>query len=109
MRTEVASLFSATDASGAHNSAALDTSQVAMLSVQAAFTDSASAGTLKLQASNDQTPSTWTDIASASATVASGASCLVTLANVPYQWVRAVWTPSAGAGTVTAKCKTVGF
>lgn len=73
------------------------------------------AGTLKLQASNDtvaqgsayatpQVPLTvtnWVDIPNQAVTVASGASGLLTIPNMTYRFIRAVWTGTGGVGTAT--------
>lgn len=72
-------------------------------------------GTFKLQASNDpftanyaagQTnfqPTHWTDIPSQTATIVSGASALLTIANCSYRWVRAVWTSTGGTDAVSVE------
>lgn len=82
-------------------------------SIQLAFSGTP-AGTFKLQASNDagrinaadsdnQAPiSHWTDIADSSITVAAAGDCLWQVENVGYNWVRVVWTPSAGTGSLTS-------
>lgn len=79
--------------------------------VQAAFTDAAAAGTLKLQASNDPVnPTHWSDIVGSSIAVAAGATSLTpSLPNaLSYQWIRAVFVSSAGAGLINAYMNTVG-
>lgn len=109
MRTNVDIVFSAQTQATA-NSAAFDTSSVVAISLQMTFTDGAAAGTVKLQASNDNTnPTVWSDVASQTATVAAGATVLIPKFDISYQWMRAVWTSTGGAGTMTAKVKTVGF
>lgn len=108
MRRLNATVLSGPNTSG--NGSATDTNQVVSLSFQAFFSDAAAAGTLKLQASNDSAPdrgqtafapTNWVDIPSATATVTAGGSVLITIANCCYGYVRAVWTRSAGAGTIT--------
>lgn len=100
------------------NSAAIDCSQMVTVSLQASFTDAAAAGTIKLQASNDHTnagnlptftPTNWSDIPTATATSAAGATVLIAATNVCYQFIRVVWTRTAGAGTFTATLKTVNY
>lgn len=96
------------------NGNAVDSNQLVSASFQAYFGDAQATGTFKLQASNDicndryqagigQTafaPTHWTDIPSQTTNVTSGASALLTVANMAYRWVRAVWTPTA-AGVQT--------
>jgi len=79
--------------------------------VQAKFTDAAAAGTLKLQASNDPVnPTNWSDIVGSSIAVAAGATSLTpSLPNaLSYQFIRAAFVRSAGAGTINAYMNAVG-
>lgn len=105
------------------NSTKIDTTQVYTLSLVMTSSNGANAGTVKLQGSNDIcqfsnqaanfTPTTWVDIPSTlvdgSGTVAAGATVTLVVKVLNYAWVRAVWTPSAGAGTITATVNTQGF
>jgi hypothetical protein len=71
------------------------------------------AGTFKLQASNDpgrinsttssnQVPITnWTDL-SISTTISAAGTVLLRDSNCGYNWVRVVWTPSSGTGSITS-------
>lgn len=102
--------------SGSINSTAVDARFYVNATCQAKFTDSSAAGTLKLQGSNDPTKpadnaGTWTDIPSATVTVASGATSTVPNTSVPlcFQWVRAVWSSTGGAGTFTANLHMNGY
>ncbi len=88
----------------------VDCNQLIAASFQAVFGDTQATGTFKLQASNDLatttapnfTPTNWTDIPSQTATITAGASALLTLSQLVYRWVRAVWTPtSTGAQTIS--------
>lgn len=88
--------------------AAIDSSQIVSASFQAVFGDATAVGTVKLQASNDLdpqgpvssfTPTNWTDIPSASAAIASGASALITIPNMSYRWIRSVYTRTSGGST----------
>lgn len=92
---------------GTTNGPAIDTNQWINASFQAIFPNGDEAGTVKLQASNDQAPqgfadlagfmpTNWTDIPDTSETVASGAGQLISLANMAYRWVRVVWTRTGG-------------
>lgn len=81
-------------------------------SIQLKYTGSP-AGTFKLQASNDpgsinssdaanQAPiSNWTDVADSTITVAAAGDCMYTVENAGYNWVRVVWTPTSGSGSLT--------
>lgn len=101
-------------------SAAIDASQLFRVSVQASFTDSAVAGTLKLQCSNDpssannlpslQTPTHWTDIPNTSQSITAGASVLIPSTEIAYRWIRVVFTETTpGSGTVTATLNALGY
>lgn len=89
---------------------AIDGSQLISLSAQASFGDAQAAGTFKLQASNDIlrqgynpsnfTPTNWVDIPNQSANITSGTSSLLTVSQMAYRWVRAVWTMT-GTGVQT--------
>lgn len=96
------------------NSSPVDCSYVLNMSAQAYFSDAAAAGTLKFQASNDPLSTTggpvhWSDITGATVTVAAGATSIILQFNVCYQWIRAVWTSTGGAGTFTVNLKTNGL
>jgi hypothetical protein len=105
------------------NSGKIDARQVYSLSLIMTSTNGANAGTVKLQGSNDIcafgniasafTPTTWVDIPASlidgSGTVAAGGAVTLSIKQLCYAWVRAVWTPSAGAGTITAIVNTQGF
>lgn len=96
------------------NGAQIDTNQWVSASFQAVFGDATATGTFKLQASNDVCPPqqsqnftvvNWTDIPSATASIASGASAILSLANTNYRWIRAVYTrASGGSTTVNVTC-----
>jgi hypothetical protein len=102
------------------NSAKIDARQVYALSAIITSSDGTNAGTLKLQGSNDIcafgnmaipdfTPTNWADITSATVTVAAGAIGYIAITQVCFAWIRAVWTPSAGAGTITVTVNSQGF
>lgn len=77
-------------------------------SAQIATTGSA-AGTLVIQASNDDTPGTppanWGTIATV--TITGAGSFLIPKTDLCYQWVRLVYTNS-GTGTISAVFKALG-
>lgn len=88
----------------------IDANQLIAASFQAVFGDASATGTLKIQMSNDVcndryqaaafTVTNWTDIPSATASVASGASVVISLNQLSYRWLRAVYTAASG-GTTT--------
>jgi hypothetical protein len=112
-------LMSAVANDGNKESVALDTSQIYAISVVTTFTDAASAGTLKIQGSNDVpadqvappsfVPTNWADIPSATASVTAGGTQPMEKFSLCYRWIRVTWTRSAGAGTFTARINTQGF
>jgi len=110
--------ISAGDSSGSLTSGAIDAEQFYRASVIATFTDNASTGTVKLQASNDApvggnmapfTPTNWADIANATVSVSAGGTVAVPVTELSHRWVRVVFTRSAGAGTLTARLNAQGF
>lgn len=100
--------LSAADTASATGSA-IDCSQIVSLSMHAYFADSTVNGTIKIQASNDEcsvgyqpanfTPTNWVDVPNQSATITSGSSALLTIPNMTYRWVRAVFTRSSGGSS----------
>lgn len=125
MRQSWYKIFDAADATtNPLNSGKIDARQVYSLSLIMASSSGSNAGAVKLQGSNDIcafgnvaadfTPTNWADIPSAdvtgSGTVASGATVVLSVKQLAYAWVRAVWAPSGGAaGTITATVNTQGF
>lgn len=115
MRNLVTTIASASDATS-FNGAAVDTNQTFSASFQFSMTDSASAGTVKIQASNDNPASTgasgptptfiptnWSDIPSASVTyTASTTQGIILVPVMSFRYIRAVFTQTtAGSGTMT--------
>lgn len=125
MRQAWAKVFDAGNAAtNPLNSAKIDARQVYAFSLVMTSSDGANAGTVKLQGSNDIctfgnmaladfTPTTWVDLPSTtfkgSGVVAAGAAVTLIVEQNVYSWIRAVWTPSAGAGTITAIINSQGF
>ena len=97
------------DGSTAVTSDAIDGGQLMAISVQATFSDSAAAGAVTLEGSNDAVASTWSTVPSTSQTVTAGAAVLVPRTEVTYRWLRVKFVPSAGAGTLTATIFAQGF
>jgi len=110
MRNVNCTVLSASD-SASHNSAAIDSNQLVSASFHAYFGDSGVGGTLKIQASNDEynarynypegsfAPTNWVDVPNASATITSGSSALITIAQTCYRWMRVVFTYSSGGSS----------
>lgn len=98
---------------------AVDTNQLFSASFQSIFGDLSAAGTVKIQASNDEppagnmapfTPTNWSDIPSATSTIASGVGPIITLASINYKWIRAIYTSgSGGSSTVIVNMNAQGF
>lgn len=107
--------MNALDASVDHNGVAIFTGMMVAMSVQVVMTGTAS-GALKLQFSNDGagpglTPTSWSDITSATVTLTGTAGVFSIQKNdLAYEWVRLVYTKNNGsAGTITARAKLTGF
>lgn len=67
--------------------------------IQATLTGSNLVGTLKLQASLDN--STWIDVSGSSVSITASADQLWDVTAAGYRYVRAVWTYTSGAGNMT--------
>lgn len=99
---------------GSVNGVAVDSNQLVSASFQIVFGDATAAGTFKIQGCNDIdtdgyqfpsgtfTPTNWTDIPSQVATIASGASAILTIANMSYRFVRAVYVSGSGGSTTVS-------
>lgn len=85
-----------------------DVGQVVSASFQTYLGDSTVSGTLKLQASNQTgyrreifAPTEWVDIPSATYTITSGSSGLITIGSMAYSYIRAVYSiTSTGVQTI---------
>ena len=105
--------INAGDASGNISSTGFDASSMLSMSVQA-FSTSTAAGTLKVQFSNDKVNSVglvthWSDVTSATASIAAAATVAIQKFDICAQWIRLVYTSSSGSGALTASIKTIGF
>lgn len=101
MRNVNASVLSASD-NASTNGSQIDAGQLVASSFHAYFGDARAAGTFKLQASNtpgnvqsNTVAANWVDIPNQSATISAGGSALLTIANMAYRWIRAVYTTTA--------------
>ncbi len=107
------------EASG-NGAVALDVNQVLNITFQTIVTGgTTTAGTMKIQGSNDLptngnrggfAPSNWADIPNATATMVAGVTPLIVLSNVACQYMRIVFTRTAGVVTeiITVKANSVG-
>jgi hypothetical protein len=77
-------------------------------------------GTIKLQGSNDAppdaypqfasfAPTNWTDITGSSTAITGAGSVLFNAASIYFRWVRSVYTPASGSGSLTIVGNTKGF
>lgn len=100
-------------ATGTVNGFELNANQGFACSLQAIGTGTL-AGTLKLQYSNDPSelkspaPTNWTD-SGLTVALTAGSIVIIPKTDICYNWVRAVFTASGGAGTVTARIKMNGY
>ena len=95
------------------NSSAVPALNLFSCSVQIAATGAA-AGTLVLQASNDETsvgyatvPTNWSNIPSATVTVSGAGAYLIPKLDVCYQFLRVSYT-NTGTGTISVVLKAIG-
>lgn len=94
------------------NSTAIPAMNLLSCSAQLIGTGSA-AGTMKLQASNDNplsggnVPTNWNDIPSATVSVSGAGSYLIPKTDICYEYVRVVYTNS-GTGTIAVNFKSIG-
>lgn len=94
---------------GSVNGSQIDANQLVSASFHAFQGDGTAAGTVKIQASNDVCAygnlaadfvvTNWVDIPSATASVASGGPVLITIAQMSYRWIRAVYTRTSGGSS----------
>jgi hypothetical protein len=109
-------LLNAVSATSAQNSSAINIQFGYGVSFFIVSSSASNSGTLQIQCSNDTSeylggqnapaPINWINApgTNSSVTVASGANgiCYITPSNYPgFRWLRVVWTPSSGAGTIT--------
>ncbi len=116
MRAINAPIMTALSAAVSQASAAVPTSQVFYISVQAVVTGTSS-GTLKLQFSNDPcegvkvpVPTNWIDIPSASVTITGTPGAFgISKTELSYRFIRAVYTfNNAASGTITVTINGMG-
>lgn len=94
-------LVSAADASSNITSIGVGLGDLQVFSIHADFSGATLAGTLELEASNDNAD--WVAISGANQVVASAASHIFNVVNAAYSWVRLTWTQTGGTGTLTVR------
>lgn len=114
--------FDSTDLSGSAVSEAYWLGHVANYSISLLFTG-APVGEFKLQCSNDLGSSAsnkealrsaevvnWSDVKDSTQAIAEAGDHTWTVRDAGYRWVRVVWTPTSGTGTLTvARINTKGI
>lgn len=107
------------DLSASFNSDPFDVYAMTTIAIAATVSGSATLnGTIKLQASCDhgqrsgQAPPTgvtnWVDIAGTTSTITADGSTMWNLSGVGFKWLRAVYTRTAGTGTVAIRAHAKG-
>jgi hypothetical protein len=117
MRPNNATLMNAVSNTGTQTSLAIPIEFMMQGSFQASFTDGTAAGTLAIQVSDDpysllpgnEAPLNWSTLPNGSATISSGATTLIGTQLLSYKWLRAEWTSTGGAGTLTVNTLMQGF
>lgn len=109
MRNAQVTIMSGSDVAS-KNGTAYDVGQVVSASFQISFSDTAIAGTVRLQACNDLVDNRmstngqlvhWTDIPSASSTIVAGVAPMLVIPNMTFSFIRAVLTQTTpGTGTI---------
>lgn len=122
MRPSNPVILNAVSAVTSQASAAQDSQFTCAASFQIVSSSGSNSGSMQIQFSNDPpyscttdssgrlVPTNWSNLGSA-ATVTSGGLTSVQLPQstyAGYRWLRALWTPSSGAGTITINAMTLG-
>lgn len=116
MRCQNVVALSAIDASVASSvSSAIDAHLLFNMSVQV-IAAGAPVGVVKIQVSNDEgssipvpfTPTNWTDLPSATVSVAAAGTVLIPKLDLCYNYIRIVYTKTSGTGSITAQVKSLG-
>ena len=119
MRFDNTLVVNAADASVTVTSSAITLENIFGYAIQVVFTGSP-VGSLKLQASCDQGSNpinasaigagitNWNDIAGTTVAISSAGLTLYNMDAQYYKWVRIVYTPDSGTGTVSARINSKG-
>lgn len=110
MRRSNFAIFSSDDMSGALTSEPVSLFSIYGFSIQLVYTGSPD-GEMKLQGSNDASfesqayinPTNWTDLSGTAIAIAAAGSYIYNYSLVPFNWVRVVWTPSSGSGSLSGR------
>lgn len=94
-------LVSAADAGSNITSVAINLGDLETFSIHCDFSSGTLNGTVKLQASNDD--SDYVDVSGSSQSISSGASHIFNVVNAAYKFVRVDWAQTSGTGTLTCK------
>ncbi len=106
---QVAYTIQSANADADRTSSAWNVNQIVSASFMLQTADATMAGTLKIQCSNQNpspsgnsinnnfAPTVWADVPNATATVTAGAAPAIVIPNMCFQFVRVVFTRSAGA------------
>lgn len=98
---KIKTLVSAVDASNDIVSGVLDIGEQRSYAIQALFSGSNVAGTIKLEVSVDGT--NFVDLASSSQSISSSADFMWNVNEASYRYVRVDWTATSGTGNLTVK------
>lgn len=106
--------LNAADASTNQTSSAIDAREMVYVTIHNTSTGTAT-GTVKLQGSNDQvlsgtgTPVNWVDISGATVSVTAASQTTIPVQLCGFMYIRAVYTVSAGTGTITVQAMLKGW
>lgn len=108
MRNLNQKILSTGNATQTLETAAIDASQLYRTSLQFVFSNAGCTGNVYLQGSNDLiSPTHWNNVANAA--VAAGGNVLIPTTELSYQYIRARFVPTAGAGTLNIFINAQGF
>lgn len=114
MRYAFRTLFDEVDASLPQTTRACELYTMISTSIHV-YVDGTATGDISLEASNDEggidgsLVTHWVPIAGSAATVDVSNPYMCSLLFSPVRWIRAVWTPTAGAGGLTARFSAKGY
>jgi len=94
-------MFNAVDVTAGQTSTPLALGDLTTYSIHVEFSDNSISGDLKLQVKNVDA-GTWIDLPGSTQAVAAGVAHMWNTEGAGYELVRAVWTYTAGAGTMSA-------
>jgi hypothetical protein len=94
-----ATLFATASAAASAQSGVYDLCDLYRFAIQVVFTGANVAGTIKLQASLDN--STWVDVPDSSQTITASEDHIWDVTSAGYRYVRVDWTYTSGTGNMT--------